>query len=214
MARPKRGREIPADAVLEAASEVFASRGYAGATLDRVAETLGVTRQAVLGRYPSKRELFVAVLDRDRRWAEALASDAATEHERSPFASLSRFLGLGEEGRKRVRLQHVLQGEAIAGDAVAAEYLAERNDVIREQVIRRVERASAEGILAPGWNTGTAATAIMALMNGLQALALLDPGVRVDETFERAIAAFIAEKSVGEDTEEGAKENTEKERGA
>jgi len=191
MARPRRGHELAAETVIDAAAEVFAANGFSASTLDQVAERLGVTRQSVLGRFPSKRDLFRAVLDRDRHWADQMLIAAASIDDASPFASLIRFLGLGEEGRSRIRLQHVLQGEAIAGDADTRAFILERNRVIHDQIFQRAQRADALGILAPGWTVASSATAIMALINGLQTLILLDPDAPVKDAFDRAMAGFI-----------------------
>lgn len=190
MARPRRGAEIAPDSIIETAAEVFATHGYAGTTLDEVARRLGVTRQAVIHRFSGKRELFRAVLDRDRRWAERMAITAAEADDVSPFSPLVRFLELSDDGRQRVRLQHVLQGEAIAGDPVAQEFVTERTATIRAQILKRAERAAALGLLAPGWTPEAAATVVFALINGLQALALIDPAISIREAFARAIAAL------------------------
>ncbi|MEV1175437.1 helix-turn-helix domain-containing protein [Nonomuraea sp. NPDC049784] len=49
-------------AVLAAAREEFAERGYADAKVDRIAERAELTRGAVYSNFPSKRALYLAVL--------------------------------------------------------------------------------------------------------------------------------------------------------
>ncbi|MGI5287846.1 TetR/AcrR family transcriptional regulator [Nonomuraea polychroma] len=49
-------------AVLAAAREEFAERGYADAKIDRIAERAELTRGAVYSNFPSKRALYLAVL--------------------------------------------------------------------------------------------------------------------------------------------------------
>ncbi len=49
--------------LLEAATEVFARRGFAAATLDEVAEEAGLTKGAVYSNFESKDDLVFAVLD-------------------------------------------------------------------------------------------------------------------------------------------------------
>ncbi len=49
-------------AVLAAAQEEFAQRGYADAKVDRIAERAELTRGAVYSNFPSKRALYLAVL--------------------------------------------------------------------------------------------------------------------------------------------------------
>jgi AcrR family transcriptional regulator len=48
--------------LLAAAEEVFAARGFHGASLDEVAEAAGYSKGAVYSNFASKDELFVAVL--------------------------------------------------------------------------------------------------------------------------------------------------------
>ena len=60
-------------ALLDAAAQVFANRGFGGASLDEIAEVAGYTKGAVYSNFGSKDELFLAVLqDRMRRQVELL----------------------------------------------------------------------------------------------------------------------------------------------
>ncbi len=57
-------REQTRERLLDAASEVFARRGYTAASLDDVAETAGYTKGAVYSNFASKADLFMALLER------------------------------------------------------------------------------------------------------------------------------------------------------
>src|SRR5690606_2295605 len=50
--------------LLDAATEVFARRGFHAATLDEVAEAAGHTKGAVYSNFAGKNGLFLALLDR------------------------------------------------------------------------------------------------------------------------------------------------------
>ncbi|WP_126426869.1 TetR/AcrR family transcriptional regulator [Brevibacillus marinus] len=50
--------------ILAAANRVFARQGYAGATLDDVAEAAGMTKGAVYWHFASKNDLFLALCER------------------------------------------------------------------------------------------------------------------------------------------------------
>jgi AcrR family transcriptional regulator len=58
--------------LLDAAAEEFASKGFGGASLDRIADAAGFTRGAVYSNFDGKADLFVAVLDQrlDRQFDE------------------------------------------------------------------------------------------------------------------------------------------------
>lgn len=49
--------------LLDAAARVYAARGFAGATLDDVAQEAGLTKGAVYGHFGSKDNLLVALMD-------------------------------------------------------------------------------------------------------------------------------------------------------
>lgn len=61
--RPTRG-EVR-DRILDAASKVFASEGFAGATIDAIGQAAGFTKGAVYSNFESKDELFLALVDRE-----------------------------------------------------------------------------------------------------------------------------------------------------
>jgi len=59
----ERRRQQTRDVLIEAATEVFARRGYEGASLEEIAETAGFTRGAIYKHFAGKEELFFAVSD-------------------------------------------------------------------------------------------------------------------------------------------------------
>lgn len=60
------------DVVLDAARRVFEARGYAGASLDAIAEEAGFSKGVVYSQFDSKADLFFALLERriDERAAQ------------------------------------------------------------------------------------------------------------------------------------------------
>ena len=57
-----RGKETR-QAILRAAEQVFAERGYAGARMDDVAAEVGIKRASMVYYFRDKRSLYVALLD-------------------------------------------------------------------------------------------------------------------------------------------------------
>jgi AcrR family transcriptional regulator len=53
--------------LLDAAEEVFARRGLAGAALEDIADVAGYTRGAIYSHFGAKEELFLAVIERQRQ---------------------------------------------------------------------------------------------------------------------------------------------------
>src|SRR5512139_3134654 len=91
---PRRAAKLPADArrqqVLDAAIRAFAERGYAGASTQAIAASIGVGEPTIYRYFPSKRDLFLAAYDRTsaellERW-RALAAESE-----SPLAAIARI---------------------------------------------------------------------------------------------------------------------------
>jgi AcrR family transcriptional regulator len=91
---PTRAAKLPADArrqqVLDAAIHAFAERGYAGASTQAIAASIGVGEPTIYRYFPSKRDLFLAAYDRTsgellERW-RALAAESE-----SPLAAIARI---------------------------------------------------------------------------------------------------------------------------
>jgi AcrR family transcriptional regulator len=61
---PERRRQLTKDALVEAAAEVFAQRGFHGVSVDEIADAAGFTKGAVYSNFGSKEDLFFAVLQR------------------------------------------------------------------------------------------------------------------------------------------------------
>jgi AcrR family transcriptional regulator len=100
---PERRREQTREALIDAAAQVFADRGFSGASLDEIAQTAGFTRGAIYKNFADKEDLFFAVFD---RWNER-----ATESFRQMLAPDESFTedDFDAIGRRWV--------EMIAGDA-------------------------------------------------------------------------------------------------
>jgi AcrR family transcriptional regulator len=71
---PERRRRHTRDLLLDAAQEVFARRGFEGASLEEIAEAAGFTRGAIYKQFGGKAELFLAVNERfNERGLQAFA---------------------------------------------------------------------------------------------------------------------------------------------
>ncbi len=85
---PRSGRRA---AILEAASSLFSTRGYADTGIDEIGRAAGVTGPAVYRHYASKEDLLVAVLQRAVDHAAAIPPRARAEAT-SPEDALDRLV--------------------------------------------------------------------------------------------------------------------------
>jgi AcrR family transcriptional regulator len=110
-----RGTRLPRQArrkqLLGAAQEVFVAQGYHAAAMDEIAERAGVSKPVLYQHFPSKLELYLALLDQHAerlvdRVREALAS--TTDNKARVAASVSAYFdfvdGEGTEGEGAFRL--------------------------------------------------------------------------------------------------------------
>ena len=92
--RPQRQRMAPEErrgAILEAALSVFSDLGYTQATLNDVADRVGVTKGCLYHYFESKEQLLLDLI-RDRIGAAIIASDALSPAEGSREQVLSTSL--------------------------------------------------------------------------------------------------------------------------
>lgn len=61
---PERRREMTRGALVEAASELFARKGFNGTSLEEIAEAAGFTRGAIYSNFEGKEDLLLAVVER------------------------------------------------------------------------------------------------------------------------------------------------------
>src|SRR5712691_9291292 len=96
LAQERLSREARRNAILDAATEVFGSKGFEATRMDDVAHTAGIAKGLLYKHFSSKDALFEALVDRQgRAYAEQLrgalsASDVAGQ----PYEALRRGLAL------------------------------------------------------------------------------------------------------------------------
>lgn len=132
---PERRRPL----VLDAAFELFLEHGYEGTSIQAIADSLSVSKPVVYACYPSKEELFKALLRREEERvlgeiAAALPSTADGENlERTLVRGFTGFLGavaaspqayrvvfLGEGGANAAVAERAQRGREAQVDAIAS----------------------------------------------------------------------------------------------
>ena len=155
------------------ATEVFAERGYAGASIDEIARRAGVSAPVLYDHFASKRALHARLLERTRdellaMWAHALSGpEAAAERipraigawaayvEAHPYAARMYFREAGSGDPEVEAVHRAIHDQARAGLAaiLAAEPGAERiagADPLAFEMAAEVMRAGLTG-LAVWW---------------------------------------------------------------
>jgi AcrR family transcriptional regulator len=165
------GRE-QRERILRAAIELFTAHGFRGASLDRVAAAVGISRQGVLHYFPSKTHLLLGVLDLRDEETAAQAGERAEEGT-SFGANLLALVEHNQRNPDMTRLFTVLAGESAAPEHPGNERFRERYRMVRDGLAQGVRES---GEFDPSLDDTVVATLIAAVMDGLQLQFLLEPG--------------------------------------
>jgi AcrR family transcriptional regulator len=137
MRAPERRRQL-----LEVARKVFGRRGYHTVTMDSVAKEAGVTKPILYDHFPSKRELYLALLESDlanlqKRLAEGLENSRGNrERIRASFQTYFDFVDEHAEGFR------LLMQEAVGGDRHFSDLVFKFRDEVLGKVTEVLVRES------------------------------------------------------------------------
>jgi AcrR family transcriptional regulator len=176
--------------VLDAAARTFARKGFAGASVEEIAEAAGFSIGAVYSNFGSKEELFVELLSgRAGGWvAEAqqiLADEVATGQ--SPLRALSAMMtAVADKDVDFVPLQAEFWLYAVRNPA-ALEILADRMREPRAALADVIRAALDSGGSGTDAAPDAIATVVSALFQGLIRQRRIDPASVPDDLFGRAL---------------------------
>jgi AcrR family transcriptional regulator len=168
-----KGRERR-DAILAAANEVFATRGFRGASLATIAKRVGVSEPGLLHHFGSKEELLLELLKLRDQHDDERIDEAFAAHGHV----LDVLLELCRQNADRpgiVRLFSILAAESVDADHPAHEWFVDRYRLRHEQLATRLAEEQREGLIAADLVPDAAAAQILAMFDGLQIQWLLDP---------------------------------------
>jgi AcrR family transcriptional regulator len=178
--------------ILQAAMSVFGERGYANGSLQDIADRVGMTHAGVLHHFGSKEQLLIALLEyRD----DADVAELEGHHAPRGAPLLEHLVRTAEENSKRpgiVQAYTVLLGEAVTENHPGRKFFTGRFAGLRDMVASAVADATHRSADDP--ETVKAASAIIAVMDGLQSQWLLDnDAVDMRSTVELTIRALVRE---------------------
>ena len=154
-AAPSRGRPAGSRGsdLLGVARDVFLTQQYAGATMDLVAARARISKQTLYRQYPSKEELYSAVV---RDWVDR-GRDAMTPHLRAlmqtddirhALLEFARVLHEGVLSSPVLQMRRLVAAEAERFPAVAADYVTRSWDRNEALLAEAFERLHARGLLS------------------------------------------------------------------
>jgi AcrR family transcriptional regulator len=160
--------------VLRAAMDIFAMQGFRGASLDAVADAVGMTRQGLLHYFPSKVQLLLGVLE--VRNEDNIALVERLIDDSHGFADALVALARHNQDRPGlIRLFTVLAAESVDARHPGHDRFVERYRSVRAGFTEHIEIEQRAGRMDAGIAPASLAVLLIAVMDGLQLQHLLEP---------------------------------------
>ncbi len=173
--------------IREAATRCFVRRGYAQTRLLDIAKEAGLSKGGVYFHYRAKEQLFHDILDNlSRSLQERWNFDPAAEQpaDRTLGRLVKAHLRTMQDQPNEVQLHNLLVAMAVQDPAFRRK-LDEVTQIMRELYAGIIERGISEGAFIPG-DPNILATSVLAFINGLGALTVLDSQGQLPITPESA----------------------------
>jgi AcrR family transcriptional regulator len=183
-------------AIVDAAIEIFAVRGFRGGVLAEVAERVGLTPPGILYHFGSKEALLVEVLaERDRRQSTVLGDiweGALPAPILETLRASVRFAEISEHEPGLTALHSVLQAESLEPDHPAHDYFQRRSRVLREATELALRVGQEAGEVRGDVDCAAKAREWVAFLEGAAMLWLVDRSVSLVELYRNFAESFTA----------------------
>lgn len=163
-------------AIVEAAAEVFAARGYNAGSFQQIADRVGMSQSSLFHYFPTKRDLLLAVLER-RDSVDPMRPDHI--HTASFVAEVLALARKNAAVPGLIELYATISGEAVTEGHPAREYIERRFARLRGTFTNDFWLLREMGLLRADVDPERAAASLIGLWDGLQLQALYDPSIDV-----------------------------------
>lgn len=165
--------------ILAVAERLLARNGWRSTSLSQIAKEAGVTPAGLLHHFESKEQLLNAVLD-----ARDADDDAHADRSGDLIAELLRVPERFKRAPELVGTFTVLVAENIAPDAPLHDRLHKRYRDAVDIIMSIIERGQRRGNYRTDFDAASKAVEILAFINGMEILWLLDPSIPLTEVFK------------------------------
>jgi len=185
------------EGILAAAMEVFDAHGFAGTTIDAVAEHAGIAKGSVYNYFPSKHDLFYQVLSHTMGAVKADTGAMFEDAGLGPPEKLRRLLDYWSDqlphfmrfGRLVLEFWAAAAREDEQGDLAAA--LGQYDTYWLDQLASVVAGGVRSGDFIPGLDPRASAAMILMTLDGLMLNAILGTGLALNEGAIEAVKQSI-----------------------
>ncbi|AYG03687.1 TetR/AcrR family transcriptional regulator [Gryllotalpicola protaetiae] len=154
--------------IVDAAIELFGSRGFKGTTIAAIAERVGLTDAGVLHHFPTKASLIEAALERGltlqtTRMQELLAPGGLEAIQR-----MRDWGAIVEESLELTSLQIVMSAEGIAPESPIRDYVIERYANTHGLIVGLIRQGIERGEIRSDADADWEASALVAYLDGIR----------------------------------------------
>ncbi|WP_336697727.1 TetR/AcrR family transcriptional regulator [Curtobacterium sp. USHLN213] len=184
--------------IMEAGQAVIGERGFANATMESIAQRVGISRSGVLHYFPSKDVLVEAILSERR-----LPDDDRFQHSLERAASrtvldAAAILERNATDRQWVAFYSGTLSEALRDGHPSREFFTLRYALFRSMLAQSIRNGIDDGSLRGDASAPDVAALVIAVLDGLQQQWLYDPDLdmaRIYESFLRMLRGGTAAES-------------------
>ena len=163
------------EAILRAATDVFADHGYRGASLALIAERVGMSAPGLLHHFPTKEHMLIDLLALSREKDIARLKALTSVRGGRMLDALLVLAAKNADNPGLVRLFTILAAESVDDGHPGHEWFVERYKGSRRFVAERLIEEQRAGLIRDDVDVEQTAAQILAMFDGLQLQWLLDP---------------------------------------
>ncbi|SEP63160.1 TetR/AcrR family transcriptional regulator [Microlunatus flavus] len=179
-------------AIVRSATQVFAERGYHGASLRTIGERVGVSSASLVQYFGTKEGLLAAVLEEWARESRPAGIDGLRGLDW--IRSMREAMLFNADHPGLIELFLTLTAEATSPDHPARPFVQQRYAAVVAEHVVHLREAVADGEVAAMGDAQLRQEArlFVAAMDGIELQWLLDPAVDLLELFDRLLAQTLS----------------------
>lgn len=154
--------------IVDAAIELFGSRGFKGTTIAAIAERVGLTDAGVLHHFPTKSVLIEAALERGLLLQTTRMQELLEPGGLEAIRRMRNWGSIVEQSPELTSLQIVMSTEGIALDSPVRDYVEQRYANLHELIVGLIRQGVDRGEIRPGVDADWEASALIAYLDGIR----------------------------------------------
>lgn len=154
--------------IIDAAIELFGSRGFKGTTIAAIAERVGLTDAGVLHHFPTKSVLIEAALERGLLLQTTRMRELLEPGGLEAIRRMRDWGSIVEESPELSSLQIVMSTEGIASDSPVRDYVQQRYTNLHDLIVGLIKQGVDRGEIRPEADADWEASALVAYLDGIR----------------------------------------------